>query len=82
MGSTAIEPLVGLLKELISNPSEKIAESEGVSYSNQNLDPHTRSTSKNAIYEVLGQLHAAEAIPLLVTIMEDEEIDDMIQCGI
>jgi HEAT repeat protein len=47
--------------------------------SRQSRDPHTKSTSENAIYEVLGQLHAAEAVPLLVTIMEEEEVHDMIQ---
>jgi HEAT repeat protein len=51
----------------------------GQEHKRQVIDLGTKSRSENDIYEILGRLRAAEAVPILVAIMEEEEIDNMIQ---
>jgi PBS lyase HEAT-like repeat-containing protein len=81
MGTIAIEPLISLLKELTNNTDQKgaLTSEQALEHRKISLDAHANSVAKNAIYDVLGHLRAAEAVPLLVIIMEEEEIDNMIQ---
>ena len=81
MGRIVIEPLISLLKELNNHAGERsLSAADYVAEQRkQSLDAHAKSMSENAIYDVLGQLHAAEAVPLLVIIMEEEEIDNLFQ---
>lgn len=82
MGEDAIEPLISLLRDL-TNQSVKRPGTDSDRTMHERtervVDPNTKSRTENDIYEVLGRLHAVEAVPLLVAIMEKEEIDDMIQ---
>jgi HEAT repeat protein len=88
-GEEAIKPIVSLLQQLTDQERETTgAITAGarerpydieMEHANQRLDRGTRSRLKNYIYEILGRLHATEAVPLLINIMEREEVDDMIQ---
>ena len=82
MGEGAIEPLISLLKDLTNQAVKRPGTVAGGSVPGHNarvVDPNTRSRTENDIYDILGRLRAVEAVPLLVAIMEEEEIDDMIQ---
>lgn len=86
-GDEAIEPLIHLLRSLTTEdnntfrvlPAEE-QDRQSLSKNNgQALDLATKSRVMNDIYEALGRLHAIQAVPLLISIMENEEINDMIQ---
>jgi HEAT repeat protein len=87
MGEQAIPPLLDLLRELVNqNPgvlslmqADAQEHRTTIERSTKDLDDHTKSRVINDIYEILGQLHAAQAVPLLVSIMKKEEIDNMIE---
>ncbi|MEK6410028.1 MAG: hypothetical protein AABN34_24150 [Acidobacteriota bacterium] len=82
MGEGAIKPLIFLLKDLTNQTGKTLPTTSPGSLrvqANRANDAGTKSRAENAIYEILGRLRAAEAVPLLVAIMEHEEIDDMIQ---
>ncbi len=89
LGGIATKPLMSLLQDLKSRGDKSPTEGPDrgpvsephmrVQDKNPLTDSETKARLENHIYEMLGQLHAAEAVPLLVTIMEEEEINDMIQ---
>ena len=87
LGDEAIAPLVNLLRTLITGgrysygmaPADEQQQRPIDKQNTSSLDDATRSRVINDIYEALGRLHTAEAVPLLVSIMENEEIADMIQ---
>lgn len=86
MGDEAILPLIDLLRGLVNQnpdgasmtPADEQQRTAREKFS-KDLDDATKSRVMNDIYEVLGHLRAAKAVPLLVSIMEKEEIDNMIQ---
>jgi HEAT repeat protein len=80
MGEAAIKPLITLLQDLTNqegNPPGRAPDGNSVSElrkqvenDNQSVDPETKSKLENNIYELLGRLHAADAVPQLIDSIE------------
>ena len=79
LGASAIAPLLSLLNQLTIR-SERHQDKRFV-YERLRVPVNydTKSRSLNVVYSILSRLHAVEAVPLLIAIMEEEEIDNMIQ---
>jgi HEAT repeat protein len=86
MGDRPIKPLICRLNQLVNNPEALCIPENKKKEASQSdevlitpMSAHLKSILKNDLYELLGRLHAKEAVPLLISIMEQEEISDLIQ---
>jgi hypothetical protein len=77
-GDDATRPLLHVLQELKGDGGSRLKISGGPRLL-ESLDDHMKSRLGNDIYEILGRIHASEAVPPLVDIMKREEVYDMIQ---
>src|SRR5437016_2434409 len=78
LGSSVIPPLLVLLKDIADNQYKVIdPDTEGakVLLEKQSL----QAKYAYDVYEVLGKLHAKEAVALLIKIMEERPIDNLFE---
>ena len=79
LGASATAPLLSLLNQLTIRSERHQDKPFAYEPLRVPVNYATKSRSLNVIYSILSRLHAVGAVPLLIAIMEEEEIDNMIQ---
>lgn len=67
LGSSAIPPLVKVLKDLVANQNRSYV------IPDEDEEAEIQSRLQPDVYELLGRLHAEEAVPLLIKAMEERQ---------